>query len=126
MIFVYNTEYFPPAPAIEIKLARLDESFRVGPVLALVDTGADATIIPAEYLVPLEIQADNRKYLRSQWGESRIVDTYLLDVGIGDMRFPFIEIVADALGDEPIIGRDLLNKLTLQLNGRKQTLQILE
>lgn len=124
MKFAYDQHYFPPAPSIKIRLAPLDESFQVGPLVALVDTGADVSIIPIQHIEPLQLQADNRKYLRSQWGDSRIVDTYRLDVGIGEMRLPFVEVIADEIGEELIVGRNLLNKLNLRLNGPRQFLEI--
>lgn len=63
--------------------------------------------------------------MRSQWGERRTVDVYLLDVGIGDIRLPLIEGVADERGSEVILGRNVLNKLIVTLNGPKQELEII-
>jgi predicted aspartyl protease len=125
MKFSYDIDYFPPAPSVEIRLGVPDESFTVGPLRALVDTGADVSIVPLHYIEPLSVQVDNRKYLRSQWGEHRQVDTYLLDVGIGDMRLPVVEIIADEQGGEVILGRNVLNKLVMTLNGPEQMLEIL-
>jgi predicted aspartyl protease len=125
MKFPYDTDYFPPAPSVEISLGALDEPFVVGPLQALVDTGADASIVPIQYIRSLRVQVDNRKYLRSQWGERRLVDTYLLDVGIGGLRLPLVEIVANEWGEEIILGRNVLNKLTVILDGPKQVLEIL-
>lgn len=124
MKFSYDIEYFPPAPRAEIRLGVPDESLVVGPLRALVDTGADVSIVPIHYIEPLNVQVDNRKHLRSQWGERRQVDTYLLDVGIGDMRLPVVEIIADEQGGEVILGRNILNKLVTTLNGPEQMLEI--
>ena len=124
MRYAYNTDYVPPAPHLEIRLAVPDEMFRMTPLAVLVDTGADATIVPIRYLAPLGVQIDNRKTLRSQWGERRIVDVYLLDVQVGDLRLPLIEIIADERGAEAILGRSVLNRLTMVLDGPKQTLEI--
>jgi len=124
MQFSYDTTYFPPAPSLEIKLAIPEESFEIGPLTALVDTGADVTIVPIEHIEPLKIQVDNRKFLRSHWGERRTVDIYLLDVGLGNIRLPLVEIIADELGNEIIIGRNVLNKLIATLNGPAQSMEI--
>lgn len=124
MKFSYDTSYFPPAPSLEIKLAVPEEAFEVGPLTALVDTGADVTIVPIRHIDPLKIQVDNRKFLRSQWGERRVVDTYLLDVGLGNIRLPLVEVIADELGNEVIIGRNVLNKLVATLNGPAQSMEI--
>ena len=72
-----------------------NESLTVGPLRAFVDTGADGLLAPFRHIEPLGAQIDNRKYLRSQWGVQRIVDVYLLNVGIGGLRLPLVEVVAD-------------------------------
>ena len=119
----YDANYTPPAPRLEIRLAVPDEAFRSPPLNALVDTGADAVIVPAEYIEMLGVQIDNRKTLRSSWGEHRPVNVYLIDVGIGDLRLPLIEIVADDRGDEIILGRSVLNRLVMVLDGPQQILE---
>jgi predicted aspartyl protease len=124
--FVYNPTYFPPAPFTEIWLGLPDESLKVGPLVALLDTGADATLVPIRHLQTLPKMSSNRHFLRSQCGERRIVIAYRLDIGIAEIRFPAIEIVADDQGDEIIIGRDVLNKLRIMLNGPKQIVEISE
>ncbi len=124
MKFPYNDDYFPSAPSAEIRLGLPQRSLSVGPLRALVDTGADACIVPRRYVRSLRPKVHDRKFLRSQWGERRPVDTYWLDVGIGDMRLPLIEIVADELADEVIVGRNFLNKLIMTLDGPKQELDI--
>lgn len=120
----YSTLYSPPAPVMEIWLAAPEETFLVGPLIGLVDSGADATIIPAGHLRLLPVQIDDRKLLRGQWGESRVVDVYLLDIGVDDMRLPVVEIVADDRGSDVIIGRNVLNKLHLLLDGPAQMTEV--
>ena len=71
MKFNYNTDYLPPAPHIEIRLGIPDESLKIGPLLAFVDSGADATIVPLHYIRQLNVQAADSKFMRSQWGERR-------------------------------------------------------
>jgi hypothetical protein len=50
MKFAYNKDYVPPAPHLEIRLAVPDETFRMAPLAVLIDTGADATIVPLRYI----------------------------------------------------------------------------
>ncbi len=124
MKFPYDADYFPPAPSVEIQLSMPGGSFIAGPLRAFVDTGADVLLVPFRHIEPLGAQIDNRKYLRSQWGERRIVDVYLLDVGIGGLRLPLVEVVADDRSDEVIVGRNVLSRLIVTLNGPKQELEI--
>ncbi len=126
MRFSYATHYFPPAPFVEIYLGVLEESLKVGPLLAFIDTGADATLIPIRYIRQLSTLAVGHKFLRSQWGERRNVKVYRVDVGVAGIRLPAIEVVADNRGDEVIVGRNVLNMLRLRLDGPKQTIEITE
>lgn len=125
MRFPYDTSYLPPAPTIEIRLGSPEAPLQVGPLSALVDTGADLCIVPTRHIKPLNMQVDNRKFLKTPWGEHRLVDVYLLDLGIGEMRLPLIEIVADDQGDGIILGRHVLNKLVIRLDGPRTLLELI-
>ncbi len=85
---------------MQIRLGVPDEALKIGPLLAFVDSGADATIVPLHYIRQLNVQAEDSKFLRSQWGERRQVDIYWLDLGIGNLRFPAVEIIADDRSNE--------------------------
>ena len=69
MKFAYNTDYVPPAPHLEIRLAIPDETFRMTPLVVLVDTGAGTTIVPLRYIDPLAYGWTTANTGRSQWGE---------------------------------------------------------
>lgn len=96
----------------------------IGPLAAFVDSGADATILPASYLLPLKLQIDARKRLTSPWGGEQHVAIYFVDLGIDDVHLPFIEVVADERGDEIIIGHNVLNMLRVVLDGLKQVVEV--
>jgi hypothetical protein len=116
----YLTSYFPPIPALSIQLAPVEEAPQIGPLLAIVDTGADATIVPVKYLNDMAIPADYPAQLRGPWGASRRVQVYIVDLMLTDIRLPGIEIVGDEIANEVIIGRNVLNRLVLLLDGPSQ------
>ncbi len=124
MKFPYDTGYFPPAPSLEIWLAAPGEAFTLGPLRALMDTGADLTLIPIEHVRRLQTPEDDRRHIRSHWGERREVALHSVDIGIGALRLPAVEIVADEGGTEIILGRNVLNQLIVTLNGPKRELEI--
>ncbi len=126
MKFVYDTTYFPPAPHVEVRFGAPDESLKVGPLLAFVDSGADGTLVPAHYVHSLQLEIYDNKALIDYLGDRRMVATYRLDVGIGDIRLPSIEVVADENSSEIIIGRNVLNMLRVFLDGPKQIVDISE
>ena len=109
MKFAYDQSYFPTAPHIGIWLGAPEESLSVGPLSAFVDSGADATIIPISYIRPLKLDVADRMRISSPWGDAHTVDIYFVDLGIGDLNLPSIEVVADDNGKEIIVGRYVLD-----------------
>ena len=124
MKFPYSVRYTPPAPVVQIQLALPEEGFKVGPLAAFIDSGADASIVPLRYLRQLRSPAAGIKVLRSQWGEQRPVDYHLVDIGIGQIRLPSVPVVSDELGDELILGRSALNMLCVMLDGPRAVVEI--
>ncbi len=45
------------------------------------------------------------------------MNLFLVDVRIGESVLPHVQVVGDEVGDEVILGRDVLNKLKLLLDG---------
>ncbi len=122
----YEHSYYPPAPMVDIWLAPPERAFALGPLSALIDTGADGSLLPAQILRQLGIELFDVKRLRSQWGESRYVETFLVDVGIGSLRLPLVEVVSDDASDEILLGRNVLNLLHLTLDGPNQVVEVRE
>lgn len=121
----YSQSYVPPAAVIEIRLAAPGAAQIAGPFLAVIDTGADASLVPKSVLLTLGAPSLFEAHLRSPWGELHAVVMYLADVLIGSERFPAIEFAANESDDEFILGRNVLNKLPLFLDGPQQVTQLL-
>jgi len=69
-----------------------------------------------------QIEGEAATRLRSHWGESRPVAVHMVDLEIAGQRLPAVEVVADDLGEDVLLGRNVLNKLILLLDGlRVQT-----
>lgn len=121
----YDFSIFPPAPRLEIRLIALPHNAVYGPISAFVDTGADATIVPLDIVRQLRAGAVTLKTVRGYTGDRHTVRTCLVDVEIGTFVLPGIEIVGDDASDETLLGRDVLNRLRLLLDGPDHRIQIL-
>lgn len=86
-------------------------------LVGLVDTGADATLVPIQFLQTIEAEEIYRAYLRSHWGERRSIAIYLVDLEVAGHVLPGIEVIGDALSDDVLLGRNVLNRLILLLDG---------
>lgn len=126
MKFAYSNDYYPPAPIAEVSLIAVAESLRVGPFTALIDSGADGTIVPVAYLHEILAPPTEETIMRSHWGEGRRVMLYLIDLQIGDVVLPGIEVVGDELSEEPFLGRNILNRLRVLLDGPNKNVTVTE
>ncbi len=124
--YPYSTEYVPAAPVVQIHLGAPGESTILGPLEAFVDTGADATLIPVEYLRQVEARKVDWAVLRSQWGERRPVPLYAVAMQINHHYFAAIWVVGDEYSEEVVLGRNVLNQIRLLLDGPAMTLELLE
>lgn len=97
----YDTTHDPAIPVCDITLLAPEADGRAE-LRAIVDTGADGTIVPIRYLRRIEARRAFEARLRSQWGESRTVYLYLVDLTIGGLTLPGVYVVGDELGDETV------------------------
>jgi predicted aspartyl protease len=116
----YLDEFVPPAPALVLRLGYPDGGLTVGSLSGLVDTGADGTIVPQSFLDEIGAPLVDSKRIRSHWGEWRQVLMFSVDMGIDGLHFPAIEVVGDEVGSDIILGRNVLNRLSLVLNGPRR------
>jgi predicted aspartyl protease len=121
----YDSTYDPPIPVYEITLMAPAADRRVE-LSAIVDTGADGTIVPIRYLQRIEARRAFEASMRSQWGERRTVFLYLVDLVVGGLTLSGVYVVGDELGHETVLGRNVLNRLRLLLDGPQSVLTLLE
>jgi len=122
--FNYSYDYYNPAPIATIVLQTLDKKRATKPLEALIDSGADTTIVPLHYLSVLKLNSKRSGHIISQWGEPTIVKIYRVHVLIGDMKIQAMEVAGDPIGNDVIVGRNVLNKLKVVLDGLGEVVEI--
>ena len=55
--------------------------------------------------------------LRSHWGETTTMTTYLIDMQLDADTLPGVEVVGDLYGETVLLGRNVINKLLLLIDG---------
>jgi hypothetical protein len=81
--------------------------------------------VPIDVVRQLRAGVVTLKTLRGYTGGRRSVRTYLVDVEVGPFTLPGIEIVGDEAADEILLGRDVLNKLRVLLDGPARQIHVL-
>ena len=109
--------YDPPMPVLDIGISRPGSSVPFATVEAVVDTGADGTLLPLDILEHINATFVDRAYLRGITGQRQAVDLYLVTIHLGQLRIAGVRAAALAPGSTAILGRDALNQLDIALRG---------
>ena len=110
----YNRlDYDPAAPMVEIVVGR---AASIGPeftAIALVDSGADATMLPIDILRDVKARYVETRQMRGATGHRLVVDTYLVTIRLGSYTIRGIQAIAMREGSETVLGRDVLNQMEI-------------
>lgn len=80
--FPYDSTYSPAAPVVEIEI-RTAHSSATFVLSALIDSGADATLLPKDLLLQLKAQPVDVRNLRTVTGTRITVNLYRVQLQIG-------------------------------------------
>lgn len=127
----YSDEKFPPAPILNFQLSAPGESPQTALLTALIDTGADFTIVPLQWLLAINAPESRSAHVRGLWSDRQLVTPYLVDIHLAHGTLPGMEVIGiddedESDEQEVILGRNVLNLLLLLLEGPQQQTTILE
>jgi len=120
----YDTSYQPPFPVVRVVFHNSEEGLRTAAENALLDTGSDGSLVPIAYLRQVFAPALTDTRIRSHWGEWRSAQLFVVDIELDGLRLPGVFVVGDEQGDEIVLGRNVLNKLRLLLDGPANVTEI--
>lgn len=113
----YDPSQTPPAPVLPVRLAAPGEAAQGEAQSAFVDTGADGTLVPISYLEAIEAIAVGEAVLRGVLGEVRPVHLFEVDLHCEGIVLPGMVVVGDEANAQILLGRNVLNRLVLLLDG---------
>lgn len=123
--YQYDADYDPAMPVVDIQIGRAMTGVSLA-LTSLVDSGADATMIPIRYLQQVCARRSRKKWMRGTTGGRILVDLYPISLQIGPLTQAHLEVVGNTQNDEVIVGRDVLNYLTVTLNGPGSSVGVAE
>ena len=119
----YNESFEPPAPIAKIALREIGTGERVKNVSMLLDTGADISLLPKSAVKNLKIEPlQNETFaLEGVYGGQKSVEVFYLQVIFLGKRFTGKYcVIDDEIG---ILGRDVLNQVSILFDGLNLTWQ---
>jgi len=111
--FAYDAARDPAAPVLPLGVARPLSGAMVL-LQAPVDSGADCSVVPVAIARQLELPVVDRVEVVSVMGAARRMPLYAAAAEVPGLR-SIVRILA--IGTEAIIGRDLLNRMVVHLEG---------
>jgi predicted aspartyl protease len=125
MPFEYERTFNPAFPQLSVRIHGMSSGKSSSEASALIDTGADATLIPLTKLQQIEADFAYPVRIASHWGEWRAVQVYRVDLEVAGEMLPAVDVVADDQGETVLLGRNLLNRLILLLDGPQSQTDLL-
>jgi len=118
----YNYSHYlsPPGLLVYIQVSSLEsDGVGIETVPALIDTGADQTVLPSDLVDKLGLVAGDQVLIAGVSGAAEMAPTYFVDIALEHMQ-PMSMIVA-AFGSKEYcyLGRDFLNRYRIVLDGPK-------
>jgi predicted aspartyl protease len=123
--YPYAEDGFDPAmPVVTIQVITPETQRRSTTLTVLVDSGSDGTTIPVEILDEIGALSIGTAIMSGIWGTRRQVNVYLVHIEIGSHLLPAVRIAGVPAGTGGILGRDVLNQLSVHLNGPANMVEI--
>lgn len=122
--FVYDSSQSPSAPCVDATASNPDLSGVDEVVRFIVDTGADQTVVPAAAIHKLQLTLSNRVSVRGFGGAGTILNEYEVTLAIAGLASITIAALSAIPGLTPVLGRDVLNRYRIVLDGPRETLEI--
>ena len=117
LTFAYNDAYMPSMPVVDLGVSRPGSRGPGQTVTAVVDSGADGTLLPIDVLEVVGAGYVGEGVIRGISGGRQPVSIYLASLHIGSHALHAIRVVAVPEGSEAILGRNVLQYLVVTLNG---------
>jgi predicted aspartyl protease len=122
-VIAYDSSLDPPAPLLQITVAGIVGTGHREAVPALLDTGSDVTAIPARLVDPLRLYPIGRLRLEDVEARTASVFTYAVQLTVAGVTTPRLEVILTGF-DFAVLGRDVLNRFYLLLNGPEQIFDV--
>ena len=121
----YDASYDPPAPVVRVRVSRPLDTEDGRFVKGLIDTGADMSVVSKRLISELQIVPAGEVIVLDFEGDEREKTTFFVFMSVNDFE-ELVEVVSLEFEEQEdvIIGRDILNNLTLVLNGKNLSFEI--
>ena len=116
----YSAAFRPPAPVVALRAGVPGREPNIA-LSMLVDTGADLSVLPGSVVQALALPQVSMTRIQGVTGAAERTAVHAVTLEFAGTTL-LAEVVA--WGDEGILGRDVLNRFVLELDGPRATLSV--
>jgi hypothetical protein len=122
----YDFSFSPSMPVVDVALMPIARNREPVRMTAMIDSGADGTLVPLSQLRAIKAHRAGQVILRTVTGAPTVVDIYEVALQVGPHLFSYVRVAADKHNTLIVLGRDILNHLVITLNGLASATELLE
>ncbi len=121
----YDTAHNPPAPVADVTVTHPVTGAERGALRGKLDTGADVTVIPDKLVTQLSLTPKGNIWTRGYDGSYSQRPVYYVRLTIEGFSVTSARCIATARADV-LLGRNVLNRFFITLDGKRQTFALSE
>ena len=122
--FRYVAEIEPPAPFVVVSIGHPCDSQWLDQLAARVDSAADRTIIPISIAEALQLEPSRELLMEGLGGHQVRLPAFAVQMRIQGLTAFDLEVASHSAEAIVLLGRDVLNRYRLLLDGPNQKLEI--
>ena len=120
--FEYDTTFVPAMPVVEVHIS-MERGLEGRVVPAIVDSGADASMLPLQILKQIGARIAGRHWMVGVTGTRTKADLYPIFLQLGNHSL-YVSVIGNPINTDTVIGRDVLNHMIITLNGLAETVEL--
>jgi len=93
-------------PVVDVEIRAVNSGAQPITLVAMIDSGADGTIVPLVQLRALKARRIGQVTMRGITSARTLVDIYEVTLQIGPHHFPYVRVAADRQNGIMVLGRD--------------------